>query len=94
MSVITHGGIVGQAWRNGSRQALLARGLAGVAVVPLDLDLGKATGRLLAESATNDVNDAALAILANPGDRMFTSDPENLGHLMATRGVNTTIVTV
>ena len=32
---LTHGGVVGQVWRGGARQARLARFLAGVDVRPL-----------------------------------------------------------
>ncbi|MFT4010604.1 MAG: hypothetical protein QM655_11250 [Nocardioidaceae bacterium] len=92
--VITHGGIVGQVWRGGGRQALLARALAGVSVIPIDVQLGKATGELLAVSSTSDVNDAALALLANPGDQVITSDPDDLGRLLATRRVDVEILSV
>jgi hypothetical protein len=76
---VTHGGIVGQAWRGGGpRQALLSRALAGVDVRPLDESLGRAAGTLLARDGGVDVIDAALVLLAEDGDDIVTSDPEDL----------------
>ena len=79
-----HGGIVGQAWRGrGSRQALLAKALAGIDVRPLDDALGRAAGELLASSRSSDVIDAALVLLAEDGDYIVTSDPRDLEPLAA-----------
>jgi hypothetical protein len=76
---VTHGGIVGQAWRGGGpRQALLARALAGFDVRPLDEGLGCAAGSLLARAGGVDVIDAALVLLADDGDEIVTSDPDDL----------------
>ncbi|HEX7237113.1 MAG TPA: hypothetical protein VF405_09145 [Gammaproteobacteria bacterium] len=76
---VTHGGMVGQAWRGGGpRQALLSRALAGVDVRPLDESLGRAAGSLLARAGGVDVIDAALVLLAEDGDDIVTSDPEDL----------------
>ena len=36
---LTHGGVVGQVWRGGPRQARLAQAIAGIDVRPLDEDL-------------------------------------------------------
>jgi hypothetical protein len=44
---VTHGGIVGQVWRGGGRQANLARLLPGLDVEALDVDLGRPTPALL-----------------------------------------------
>jgi len=82
---VTHGGVVGEAWRGGgSRQALLASALAGIDVRPLDESLGRASGSLLARDGGVDVIDAALVLLADDGDDIVTSDPEELESL-ATR---------
>ncbi len=79
---ITHGGAVGQVWRGGQRrQALLARALAGVEVVPLDDMLGRRAGALLGATRMNDVVDAALVLLAGDGDEVYTSDPHDLAAL-------------
>jgi len=76
---VSHGGVVGQAWRGGgARQALLARALAAVDVRPLDEALGRAAGELLASAKQNDVIDAALVLLASDGDYIVTADPDDL----------------
>jgi hypothetical protein len=81
---VTHGGVVGQVWRGrGARQALLARALAGVNVRALDDALGRRAGELLSRTRQSDVVDAALVLLASDGDRIVTSDPDDLGALAA-----------
>jgi hypothetical protein len=80
---VTHGGVVGQAWRaGGPRQARLATALAGTEVLPLDDELGRKAGRLLGKSGTRDVIDAALVLLAEDGDEIITSDPSDLEALL------------
>jgi len=84
---VTHGGVVGQAWRGGGpRQALLARALAGIDVRPLDESLGRAAGSLLARDGSVDVIDAALVLLADDGDDIVTSDTEDLEPLAVRLG--------
>lgn len=84
---ISHGGVVGQAWRGrGPRQTLLAKALAGTDVRPLDDALGRAAGELLAQSAGRDVIDAALVLLARDGDHIVTSDLDDLEPLARTAG--------
>jgi hypothetical protein len=79
---LSHGGVVGQAWRGrGPRQALLAKALDGVEVRPLDRALGRAAGELLALTRRSDVVDAALVLLAEDGDQIVTSDPDDIGPL-------------
>ena len=91
----THGGVVGQAWRGrGARQALLARALDGVRVRPLDEELGRAAGRLLAATRGSDVIDAALVLLAEDGDLLVTSDPGDLELLAAAARRHVEIVPV
>ena len=81
---LSHGGIVGQAWRGrGPRQALLAKALAGIDVRPLDEALGREAGALLALAKQDDVIDAALVLLASDGDEIVTSDPKDLERLAA-----------
>jgi hypothetical protein len=75
----THGGVVGQVWRGGgARQARLATVLRGVEIRALDDRLGRVAGALLARTRTHDVIDAALVILAESGDVLVTSDPDDL----------------
>ncbi len=75
---LTHGGVVGQVWREGARQAHLARALSGIEILPLDADLGRRSGSLLRRSRTSDVIDAGVVLLASDGDEIFTSDPNDL----------------
>ncbi len=92
---ITHGGVVAQAWRKGgSRQALLAKALAGVDVRPLDDSLGRATGRLLADTRTSDVVDAALVVLTRDDDLVLTSDPGDLDPLARALGREIAVIVV
>jgi len=81
-SPLSHGGIVGQVWRGrGSRQALLAKALDVLDIRRLDSVLGRASGELLARTKQDDVIDAAVVLLATDGDRIVTSDPEDLAPL-------------
>lgn len=80
---ITHGGVVGQVWRGGPRQARLAKALRGLDVVPLDEGLGRAAGALLANAGLSDVVDAAVVLLSHDGDDIVTSDPDDLLLLVA-----------
>jgi predicted nucleic acid-binding protein len=91
---VSHGGIVGQAWRGrGSRQALLAKALDVIDIRPLDAGLGRAAGELLARAKQNDVIDAALVLLANDGDRVITSDPDDLAPLARAADLDIELVT-
>lgn len=79
---LSHGGIVGQVWRGrGSRQALLAKALDVIDIRRIDAVLGRAAGELLARAKQQDVIDAALVLLANDGDQIITSDPDDLAPL-------------
>jgi hypothetical protein len=79
---ITHGGVIGQVWRGGgARQVRLVRALVGLRILPLDAALGRAAGMLLARTGQRDVIDAALVLLARDGDRIITSDPDDLAPL-------------
>ena len=91
---ITHGGIVGEVWRDGARQARLARLLPALDVVALDAALGRRVGVLLGRTRMDDVNDAALVLLAEDGDFVITSDPDDLEPLSHAAGVHVDIVLV
>jgi hypothetical protein len=79
VALVSHGGVIGQAWRaGGARQAALARALAGIDVRALDDDLGRRAGALLAKTRRGDVIDAALVLLARDGDVILTSDVDDL----------------
>jgi hypothetical protein len=90
---VCHGGIIGQVWRGrGPRQARLAKAVEGVDVRPLDAELGRAAGELLAKVQQRDVIDAALVLLADDGDHIVTSDPGDLEPLARASGRHVEIV--
>lgn len=94
-SLVTHGGIIGQVWRGrGPRQARLAKALDGVDLRPLDAALGRLAGELLGVTGAADALDAALAALAEDGDLLLTSDPDDLALLARARGRHVEIVRV
>jgi predicted nucleic acid-binding protein len=74
-------GVVAQVWRDGSRQARLARLLGSPLcdVLVLDDHQARAAGQLCGVAATTDVIDASVAITArNHGARVITSDSDDL----------------
>ncbi len=92
---VTHGGVVAQVWRTGTgRQARLARALQAIDVVGLDQGLGKEAGRLLGLSRTSDAIDAAVVVLAAPGDQIVTSDPYDIDRLVFASGLPIDVVPV
>jgi hypothetical protein len=91
---ITHGGVVGQVWRGGPRQARLAMALDGIDVRPLDERLGRAGGELLAQAGGTDIVDAALVLLARDGDDILTSDPGDLALLVGLTGRHVEVIRV
>ena len=92
---LTHGGVIAQVWRGGAgRQAPIARLLPLIDVEPLDTGLGRVAGVLLGESNTSDAIDAALIALCRDGDRVVTSDPDDLVALSRAAGLHIDIVVV
>ena len=92
--LVTTAPVVAQAWRNGSRQANVARLLRSVDVREVCVDDAKDAGELLAKTNGSDVVDAFLVLLAFGADHVFTSDPTDIGDLLTARGVRATIVRV
>lgn len=90
-SSVTSAAVVAQVWRGGGRQARIARALAAVDINGLDDVVGRHIGELLAASRTSDVIDAHVALLTRDGDTLLTSDPDDLRHLLDTRGVRAVI---
>ena len=91
----THGGVIAQVWRGGTRrQTRLATALQAVEIVPLDAGLGRRAGVLLARSGLSDAIDAALVALADHGDQIITSDPDDLAVLVAAGNRRVDIVPV
>ena len=71
--------VVAQVWRDRrGRQANLARLLQAVQVRPVQDPDGREAGALLGRAGTSDPIDATVALLADPGDRILTSDPGDL----------------
>ena len=85
--VVVPAGVVGQVWRDGSRQVRLSRLLGSplVAVDPLDDRRARAAGQICGVSGTRDVIDAAVVLAAREhGLPVATSDPADLQRLDAT----------
>ena len=74
-------GVIAQVWRDGKRQARLARLLASgvIGVQVLDQDEARAVGALCGKSKTHDVIDASVALVARRlAAKVVTSDLEDL----------------
>jgi hypothetical protein len=80
--------VVGHVWRDGRKQANLARVLAGVGIEALGKDDGRRIGELLALAASTDVVDAHVALMAAHTDLILTSDPSDIRQLLQARGVS------
>jgi hypothetical protein len=77
-------GVVGQVWRDGRRQARLARllGSALVEVVPLDDTRARAAGQLCGVAGSSDVIDASVVLCARQrGHSVLTADADDLTRL-------------
>lgn len=92
--VVTSGGVVAQVWRDGSRQANLARLLSGVDVRPLDDPTARKVGDLLRQNRSDDLVDAHVALVARSGDVVLTSDLSDISALLRTRRVRARVVRV
>ncbi len=74
-------GVVGQACRDGRVQVTLARFLRidEVEIIPLDEQLARACAELCVATATADIIDASVALLARSRrDHIVTTGPRNL----------------
>lgn len=77
-------GVIGQAWRDGRKQARLARLLAShvVMIEPLDDERARAAGQLCGVTRTADVIDASVVLCAREhGHGVATSDPDDIVRL-------------
>ena len=88
----TSAAVVAQVWRDGRKQARLARVLQGVRVRGLVPGVDRQAGELLAKSGTSDVVDAHLALMVEEDDQVLTSDPEDVRRLLDARRVEAAIV--
>jgi hypothetical protein len=92
MDVVTTAPVIGQVWRDGRRQALLAKLVAATNVLAPNVTAAKRAGELLGDTKHDDIVDALLAELARAGDTVVTSDPDDLERLLAAKRVKATIV--
>lgn len=87
LELCTTGIVVAQVWRDSrGRQVNLARLLKSMDVRPVDRTLGRAAGVLLGRSGTSDAVDASVVAMAANGDRIMTSDPDDIRPLVAASG--------
>jgi hypothetical protein len=70
--------VLAQVWRDRRRQANLARLLQAVKVLPIHDEDGREAGELLGQAGMSDPIDASVVLLADPGDRILTSDPDDV----------------
>jgi predicted nucleic acid-binding protein len=92
--LVTTSPVVAQVWRDGRRQARLARLLMATRVESPDEVAARRAGELLARSKTRDVVDALLVGLARDQDQIVTSDPDDIAELLAAAGVDATVLNV
>jgi predicted nucleic acid-binding protein len=93
LALRTNAMVVSQVWRSTKgRQAKLSQLLAAVDVRSIDQAAGRAAGELVGKAGTADTIDATVALLADPGDRILTSDPDDLRRLAAAAGTVAIVV--
>ena len=77
-------GVIGQAWRDGRKQARLVTLLRmpGVEIEPLDGQRAREAGQLCGVTGTSDVIDASVVLCAKRrGHNIGTCDPDDLRRL-------------
>lgn len=83
-SVVVPAGVVGQVWRDGARQARVARVIhaKGTTIETLDLPTAKAAGVICGSAGTHDIIEATVVIAARRINTLvITSDPDDLRQL-------------
>jgi len=82
--VVVPAGALSQAWRGGGRQVSLTRALAGTSPASFD-DQAMRAGELCGKTATSDVIDASVALVAATAGTLalYTSDKPDLDRLLA-----------
>src|SRR5499425_453772 len=82
MELRTNAMVVAQVWRDRhGRQVNLARLLQAVDVRAVSQRDGREAGVLQATAGTSDAIDATVVLLASAGDRILTSDPDDIARL-------------
>lgn len=85
--------VVAQVWRDPQgRQASLARLLRAVDVRAVRQEDGRRAGALLGKAGTTDPIDATVVLLAGAGDRILTSDRDDLARLASAAANRAVIV--
>jgi predicted nucleic acid-binding protein len=85
--------VIAQVWRSpAGKQAGVAKLLRSVNVRPVDEKMGRDAGALLAKARTDDPIDATVVLIARSGDRILTSDPEDIDRLAWSSGKKLIIV--
>jgi hypothetical protein len=80
--------VVGQVWRDGSKQAKLSRLLRACDIEPTGLETAKAAGVLCGQAGCSDVVDATVMVTALAHHAViFTSDPEDMTKLAEASGI-------
>jgi hypothetical protein len=80
--LVTTSPVVGQVWRNGRKQANLARVLKAVDVQAPNEQAARTAGLLLAKTGATDVVDALVVELCTSADVVLTSDPNDIARLV------------
>jgi hypothetical protein len=89
---VTNPMAIAQVWRDGKRQATLAKALRDVEVRTITADDGRRAGELLGAAGRKDAVDATVALLAESGDQLYTSDPGDLRTLCQTAGIKAMVI--
>jgi hypothetical protein len=83
----SNGAVIAQVWRDASgRQASLSRLLRSVDVRAVDRALGQRAGVLLGRAGRGDAVDATVVAISHAGDRIATSDPDDIRAIVAGSG--------
>lgn len=88
IEVVTPSTVLAQVWRGRPNQARLAQLLQYFVVAPFD-PYARRIGELCGRAKTTDVCDAqvALAALLHDAEAVYTSDPEDIAHLLDVCGL-------
>jgi hypothetical protein len=85
--------VVSQGWRNAGRQVQLGKFIQSCEVIPIGLELARATGLLCGKAGTRDVVDATVVTIAlSYAAIVFTSDPDDIARLSAAAEVKPGLV--
>lgn len=85
--------VLAQVWRGNS--PAIARLLPACSIEEMDESRAKLVGRLLARTRSADVIDAAVVVgAASRGDSIVTSDPGDIGRLVAATGARIPVLAI